>query len=139
MLQNARRQLPPLRRSRVSKLKEEKVVSPPRKPTASSRRRGSAMSPYFSVRSKIAPMTSPIKKLPTALTASVPRGNAAPQRAAAVVTKNRTAAPSPPPTKTRKKLLIVIVPPFFYGAKPNETCVPHANASFRKQSCTCTL
>ena len=84
-------------------------------------------------------MRSPIKKLPTALTASVPRGNAA-QRAAAVVTKNRAAAPSPPPTKTRKKLLIVIFISFtFYEAKPNETCVPHANASFRKQSCTCTL
>src|SRR3546814_2857420 len=57
--------------SMVSRLKEEKVVKPPSRPTASSRRIGS---PDGALKRASHPASSPIAKPPTTFAPNVPQG-----------------------------------------------------------------
>ena len=66
----------------VSRLNDEKVVKPPRKPTVRSSRAGSAsVKPVFSIRKTSEPMMKPMSRLPSVLTNSVPNGKYVPKSA----------------------------------------------------------
>lgn len=81
ILAKARTVLPPRSKVRVSMLKEEKVVKPPRKPTVNSRRRDSGSILVDFAKGSRKPSTRAIRKLPRVLTNNVPKGKAMPKRA----------------------------------------------------------
>ena len=67
--------LPPFIKVKVSMLKDENVVNPPKNPTVSNNRKDSGSILVDLANNSKIPITSAIRKLPTVFTNNVPKGN----------------------------------------------------------------
>jgi hypothetical protein len=73
--------LPPFIKVKVSMLKDENVVNPPKNPTVNNNRKDSGSILVDLASDSKIPITSAIRKLPTVFTNNVPKGNIIPNLA----------------------------------------------------------